>query len=74
MRTIPGCWTGFRGSSEMPQHRRSLGAADEWVETLSPTPNTVYAPPGMLELLTKPRNLTAFWLEPATVFGSMRLP
>ena len=36
MRTIPGCWTGFRGSSEMPQHRRSPEAADEWVETLSP--------------------------------------
>jgi len=54
----------------MPQHRRSPGAADEWVETLSPTPNTVYAPPGMLELLTNTRNLTVFWLEPVTVFGS----
>ena len=52
MRTIPGCLTGFRGSSEMPQHRRSPRAADEWLETLSPTLNTVYAPPGMLELLT----------------------
>ena len=59
MRTIPGCWADFRRSSE-PQHRRSPGAADEWVETLSPTLNTVYAPPGMLELLTETRNLTAF--------------
>ena len=60
MRTIPGCWTDFRGSSEMPQHKRSPGAADEWVETLSPTLNTVYAPPGLLELPTETRNLTAF--------------
>jgi hypothetical protein len=43
------------------------------VETLSPTLNTVYAPPGMLELLTETRNLTAFWLEPVTVFGSLHL-
>ena len=57
----------------MPQHRRSPGAADEWVETLSPTLNTVYAPPGMLELLTETRNLTAFWLQPVTVFGSLHL-
>ena len=43
------------------------------METLSPTLNTVYAPPGMLELLTETRNLTAFWLEPVTVFGSLHL-
>jgi len=54
----------------MPRHRRSPGAADERVENLSPTPNTVYAPPGMLELLADTRNLTAFWLERVTVFGS----
>ena len=33
----------------MPQHRRSPGAADEWVETSSPTLNTVYAPPDAIE-------------------------
>ena len=57
MRTIPGCWTGFRGSSEMPQHRRSAEAADEWVEALTPTLNTVCAPPGMLELLRACRKI-----------------
>jgi len=36
----------------MPQHRRSR------VETLSPTLNTVYAAPGMLELLTETGSVT----------------